>query len=506
MSKLIRFIFIAVVASLFVFSNEACLKSKKPGIPQEVVSIINISGHNKPQINRFILNAMESKDSLKLHASYFIVENLHKNYTAFYSFKDSLNNTYNIKPEEFRSLQEIQEHIKYLEGNYGKIDYKADSFSIDFRSLNSQFLTENLMHAFSTYYQNKSYLNYDFHTFLHYILPYRVANETVESFRAKLSSIYYLDTTLSFKENIKNINDQINAKLKYDLRYSRSVENYSIDSILKMDKTNMETLNIFKVKVFRSLGIAAAMDYTPALANEYGSYYWTVVFSPLGERIELDNNTGELEYNLQNSISKVYRRSFTHDTTSLFAIKKTEESTPPFLGHFNNIDVSNKYGFKALYTPSENTEKKYLYLAVYNDRNWRPVAWSVNNNYKFDFKDLAEEIVYLPVLWENNSGTAIDYPFILKNDKLIKLQPLTKKEKYTLTHFSTKEKLVKNEAYKIYYWDSQWMISKRFVKKSKGEKIVLPSNTIYKIVPENDIFNESTFLIENGQIKFLNNK
>lgn len=496
----IRNFFIASISVIITLSIQACLKSKRPGLPEDVVSVISISGLNKPQINRFILESMESEDSLKLQASYFIVRNLPSNYAAFYNRKDSLGHIFKINPESFKNLEKIILYIDSLEKSHGKLIYNFDSFSLDYKRLNAKFLTENLFNAFDTYYNNKPYLKYDFETFKEYILPYRIENEKAEPFRKKLGKLYKLDTNICFRDNIELINNKINSLVEYDERYVHSVEIPSIDELLDRGRGNLESINILKVKILRSLGIAASIDYTPALTDTNGMYLWTSVISPDGELILLDIKNGKLWDLLQNSIAKVYRRTFSHDTNSLFAVKNIEENTPPYLGDYNCLDVSKSYNFNSTFILESDTFfNKYVYLSVYNNGQWKPIAWSLNNRNLIEFNNLSDNKLYLPVKWENYHSIAIDYPFILKDSKVEYFKISNDYESVRLTYYSPKEKLKTNEEYSIFYWDFKWKLVGNF-KLTKGTyQFNLPGNTIYKISNNDPFHYERIFSIKNGK-------
>ncbi|PLX04284.1 MAG: hypothetical protein C0595_04125 [Marinilabiliales bacterium] len=494
--------FIAGISLIIILLIQACLKSKRPGLPEDVVSVISVSGLNKPQINRFILESMESEDSLKLHACYFIVSNLTSNYSAFYNLIDSSDNIVKINPESFKNLENIILYIDSLENSNGKLIYKADSFSLDFKRLNAKLLTDNLDIAFETYYDNKRYLNYDFETFKEYILPYRVENEVVEPFRKKLGKLYKLDTNIKFRDNIELINNKINSLVKYDERYVLSVESTSTDKLLKKGRGNLESINILKVKGLRSLGIAASIDYTPALSDTNGIYLWTSVLSPDGELILLDIKDGKLRNLLQNSIAKVYRRTFSNDTNSLFATKNIEENTPLFMGDYNYIDVSKSYNFNSTFISKSDTFNKYLYLSVYNYGQWKPIAWSLNENSQIAFNNLADNILYLPVKWQKNRSIAIDYPLILKDNKVEYFKVSGAYEPVKLTNYSPKGKLKANEEYDIYYWDFEWKLIESFKFTNDAYHIELPGNTLYRINNNDPFHYERIFSIKNGEQLF----
>jgi hypothetical protein len=482
----------------------SCLKSKRPGIPKEVIEVLDIAGINKPQLTKFILNCMEADDSLKLDACYYLLSYSHRNYTSFYSLKDTLANTYNIDTEHFSNLKEIILYIDSLEKANGYLEYRADSFSIDFESLNSKQLTADLNVAFDTYYKNKAWLNYDYSVFKNYILPYRVANEIVEPFRKKLQAILMdeIDKNLSFEQNILKINRKLNTLVRYDERYVKTMRKPLIDELLARGKANLENINILKVKAFRSLGFAATLDYTPALSDTNGWFAWTTVISPDGSEIHLSVKYDELPNSIIKSLPKIYRRTYFVDSSNLFIIKSIKESTPPYLGHFNSIDVSDLYGKTYTYEKKTGSRQKYLYMAVYNDGKWKAVDWSLNKDSMISFDNLAGNIVYLPAEWTDKKCLAIDYPFVFKDGNKQVLKPSLKTRKMELMYYATGKPLITNRNYKLYYWDNNWKTIRDVQYRDNMIRASLPLNTIY-LIKDDDIFHdERIFALEAGNQVF----
>lgn len=419
-SNLIFSLFL-VLLLIVLLGSQSCLKSKRPGIPPEVVEVLNLSGIYKPQLTRFILECMQTEDSLKIDAGFFLLANLHRNYTAYYKLVDSTGNTYNINPEEFKNLGEIRALIDSLENNYGELTYSADSFAIDYSRVKSDFLMKNLSHAFESWENNNLKLDYDFETFKKYILPFKVGNENIEPFRNLLSTkfIVFTDTNKTFTENVSMLNQQINSLVIYDERYIRNLPVQNLEELMENGKGNLADINTLKVNVFRSLGIAAVMDYTPFIADSSGWYAWTTIISPEGKEMHLDISNGELGLLLDNRIAKIYRRTYFEDSTSLFAKKDMKESTPRFLGHFNYFDVTSNYFETTDYDLVHGNNEKYLYLAVFNDGKWRPVDWTLNNKGKSHFTSLAYGINYLPVIWKQKKAISYGDQFVLEKSELI---------------------------------------------------------------------------------------
>lgn len=486
--------------------SQSCLKSKRPGIPPEVVEVLNLSGIHKPQLNRFILECMQSCDSLKMNAGFFLVSNLHRNYTAYYKLVDSIGNSYELEPEDFKNLWDIRVYIDSLENNYGELSYKADSFAIDYSRIRSDILLNNIHQAFNSWENNKLGLQYDFETFKKYILPFKVGNENIETFRDFLFNEFdgFLDTNKTFTENVNHLNNHINSLVIYDERYIKHLPVQPIKELLENGKGNLADINILKVKIFRSLGIAAVMDYTPFIADSSGWYVWTTIFSPDGNEIHLDISNGILETLIDNRIAKVYRRTYFEDTTSLFAHKDIKESTPRFLGHFNYFDVTSSYFETEDFTISHsNTDDKYLYLAVYNDGKWRAVDWALNKDGYVHYFNLGKGVLYLPIEWDTINTKSYGKPFVIIEDKITEYSVEEELQDISLRFTSPNEEINPQKKYDLLYWDDEWKIVKS--KLSHDGLIIakVPKKSVFLLWDNDRFYDERIFVMDQGKQMFF---
>ncbi|MCC7317657.1 MAG: hypothetical protein IT219_03950, partial [Bacteroidales bacterium] len=65
------FFAVATIVSMLVMLG-SCLKSTKPGLPDEVVQAINETGFNRIQLTKTISNFLDPADSLQREAAYFL--------------------------------------------------------------------------------------------------------------------------------------------------------------------------------------------------------------------------------------------------------------------------------------------------------------------------------------------------------------------------------------------------------------------------------------------------
>ena len=496
--------FFLVFLTLFLLFGESCLKSKRPGIPEDVVDVLDMSGIHKPQLTKFILKCMQSDDSLKMDAAFFLISNLHRNYTPYYSLTDSSGQSFIIKPDNYENYHSIRLFLDSLENEHGRLLYRADSFEIDYAKTDCHFLWNKLKTSFELREKNKSYLNYDFETFKKYILPFKVASEQIDSFNLVLYDTFsgLIDTNKTTISNIKFINDEINKLVEYDERYVKNQLVQAPSDLLEKGKGNLSDINILKVKILRSLGYASVMDYTPYIVDSSGWYSWTTVINPDGEEYNLDISKGVLSNLLDNRIAKVYRRTYFEDTNSLFAIKNIKHNTPPYLGHFNYFDVTNKYLPTYDYEFNNISPDKYLYLAVYNDGNWRPIDWALNSGNKALYTGIGNAL-YLNVEWNNKKIKSIGQPFEIINGSITEYIPSNEFLTTTLHYSSRNIKINLAKKYRLFYWDEKW-IEIEFEKKNKNSiKASVPQNSILLLTDDDGLYDERIFTIEEGKQRFF---
>ena len=120
------------------------MKSKKPGIPSEVLKILNNSGIHKPDLLKVILAFQEPEDSLKLKSAYFLIQNLEINYYIKTILRDSNEKDIVIDFNDFTDYVSIKKHIDSIESISGKLNYRVDSILLDINNVKSEFLIEHI--------------------------------------------------------------------------------------------------------------------------------------------------------------------------------------------------------------------------------------------------------------------------------------------------------------------------------------------------------------------------
>jgi len=149
--------------------------------PADVEIVLNKSGKNRPELEKAIRYFQQKKDPLKLKAIYFLITNMDIHYSSNYRWVDASNKE--IPFNEFKypnykaaklELAELKRICPTMHPTYSKTS--------DVSSITGDFLIDNVERAFRVW-RNSPIKNISFNNFCEYILPYRVSNEPLQSWR-----------------------------------------------------------------------------------------------------------------------------------------------------------------------------------------------------------------------------------------------------------------------------------------------------------------------------------
>lgn len=330
------------------------------------------------------------------------------------SLNDSAGNIIEINTKNFSDYASIKKYRDSIEIVSGKLIYKADSIWLDIDTINSGFLIEHINNAFNTCQKSTWDSKYDFDLFCEFILPYRVANEGIEPYSNHFQEKYKHLQKQNIVETATLLNNEINNEISYD---ERLVVNPNVQHIMTTEKTrtgDLRDINIYKVLALRSLGIAAALDYTPFFADSILGCYSTTIILTDNNKLVLTSSDNQPTPYPQGKVAKVYRRSHKNDPQSLFSIKGKKTHTPPFLGNYNYLDVTDEYLQTADVTIDFADTSQFVYLAVFNENNWRPVEWArAGADGKAHFLNMGTGVVYRVVIVLDEEVVVVGEEFYL---------------------------------------------------------------------------------------------
>ncbi len=486
----------------FALMNWHCLKSKRPGIPEEVRKTLDMAGLNKISLLSAIGHYVENGDSLKLRALYWLIANMKANYTVRYHVQDSLGHRFRFNPMDYCCYLSLKHHWDSIEQLRGNLIYKPDTFLIDYEEVSGDFLIKNINEAYDAWQQNPWSKGYSPAQFYQWILPYRCMNEEVENFRDYFQKKYGRQVGLLKTTNpfvcAKFLDSLINDDIDYQDSFNKEANIQLLDSLAQKHFGSYFDVAVYKVKALRSFGIAAALDYTPFLADTNFGFAWATAIYPDGSELKLFPKTRIRHLFKSGRMAKTYRRTFETLKNSLRAIKKTSVSTPPFLGHFDYFDITDKLQSADL-ALNFSGKIKYAYLAVFNDGEWHPIDWAKpDSNNQALFCRMGKPIVYLPLQMENGKLYRLGNPFLLNasGKKHILIPQFEHQTEASIEKVSPTGRLQFRKKYTLFVWNGNWQELYEFVGYRFPLSFQLPTNGLFLISDNNIDFDERIFIID----------
>lgn len=437
-----------------------------------------------------IVHFNKPADSIQRKTLYWLLGNMRGNYTVYQVVHDSSDRKYHFPPQDFKNYNALEQKWDSIEKVVGPLTFKADSFWMDPNQINAQFLINNVDEAYKAYATNPWDKDYSIKQFYRWILPYRCANETVKPFREHFLQEYGEAVKNSHDKSVRKIarllNKLVNQRVHYKDTYNKEANVQTIPQLEKSGFGNFYDINIYKVKVLRSFGIAASLDYTPFLADTTFGYAWTTVFLPNNSELRLEFPT-KVKLDIPGRLAKVYRRTFKQIKTSLFAKKNMNKTTPPFLGDFYYQDITDKKTSKTV--PIKTTGKTGLdYLAVFNDGSWHPISWGVSNqDSTVTFKRMGTNIVYLPVRVEKHKLLPVGPPFLLDTTGMQHplIPDFSKEQTALLSKFSSHQNMAPGTKYSLYVWKNCWKYLGSFLGNRNGKIFKIPNHGLFLLKSHN---------------------
>ena len=388
-----------------------------PGVEEA----LSKAGSNRNELFQVIKHYQKGTDSLKLKAAIFLIENMADKfyYTGkaideYYTFIDSV---YQIQQEEYDTpaiYDEFRVKAKYLQ--------EKPSINQDVQTLSAAYLIENIEEAFAVW--NRPWNQHlSFEEFCELILPYRVGTEIPETWRSlygkRFKQLLSSDTIQTARQACTAVNNKLikqtihitNSSIyPIDLRPS-TLENIKFG--LCGDYANLATY------AMRAVGIPVSIEIVPHWGDNNNSHVFNVVYDNDHTSHDFsgsEQNPDEHLIRFKNAIPKVYRKTFGKQAGSL-AMLHGNEAIPPFFMNPYLLDVTENYPFigaKDITIPlSEQPNRQFAYLCVFDLHGWIPVAWGNITGSKAEFKAVGPNIVYQTALYRNEKLELVGDPFLL---------------------------------------------------------------------------------------------
>lgn len=426
-----NFFLIVVVLSLF-----SCM-----GTVDRLEWALTLAGENRTELEKVLQYYKD--DSLKYKAACFLIENMPYHYGYEDARLDSVKAVLATAPLRDGYIPDSERKRKWKSFNY-----KSLSILQDVQRMTAALLIENIDVAFETWNRVPWAKYYSFDDFCEWILPYRVGDEPLESWRKAYYDHYHpiLDS-LYQGENILEAADALNKFLKYETPFSPNSDfdlpHLGAKYLLKYRLGTCKETTDHTVYIFRSLGFPVGIDeylYSPSNQN---SHVWNILKNTDGKTLSfwyMDSRDLAVGMTDGRKKGKVYRMQYGIQEEKYQGVYK-DNSTPSVVRNPLLKDVTEEYFGSNEYPVriDGKVKSKFVALGIFTPFGYVPVDVALRDGDQAIVRNIEPGVIYQPLCNEKGLFQPCGYPFMIKDDTVRTFVPdmdknvsLSIKRKYPL--------------------------------------------------------------------------
>lgn len=380
-----------------------------------------LAGDNRGELERVLDHYRD--DYLKLEAAKFLIENMcgHSSYQGneideYYDAVDSV-----LQEKHGILIHELVEEMNTVGRRFAR-QYRM---TCDLKVITADYLIENIECAFEQWEHGSWSTHLSFEDFCEWILPYKVVElQPLDGWRTYLKNRFdegvdNLKYCYMYKKSAVwatcRINSNLKDSIRPDIRGNEMLPVHRLSTKLQMPFGICQDYVEIAAAVLRSEGVPVAIDFTPQWPFREIGHSWNVVLANSGKPIPfggVESNPGN-PHKLDEKMAKVYRNTYAVNP-DLEKLHKNEQCVP---GNFRTLcikDVTSEYMETSdVEVKVDRGAGKYIYLAIFDNKAWNPVAFAEVCHGKALFRNLGRDVLYLPVAYQNYTVTPLGNPFVL---------------------------------------------------------------------------------------------
>lgn len=282
-----------------VFTAAACflLFFSCSTLPINVQKALEQSGKNRTELEKVIEHYKNEPQKLK--AAYFLIGNMPGKYGIYReggkpdsSFVEACREIlYNASCADMLDTFILNERYKLEQA---LAEYPPRRIE-DVKIITSDFLIENIELAFELWKTKPWASSYGFEEFCEWILPYRVGEEPIQSWRPFfLKQLSALGNNLNEPSNVEEICQKVNSYIADRYLFSPHLDILPERGAVDLFSTSAGTCDqryVLVTYAMRSMGIPVAIDFTPQFSHWPGNHSWTALL--LADKSITSFNGGE---------------------------------------------------------------------------------------------------------------------------------------------------------------------------------------------------------------------
>jgi hypothetical protein len=438
-------IFCLIIWAIFY----ACKGSEQKSLERS----FHLAGNNKQELKRVLDYYKEPKDSLKFRAAEFLIKHMWCHSSIDVNSIEGHDALFG--PLERLYISSNQHTYEQFKRVYDSVSFVQKSFvrvNSDCQIVSANFLIQNIDLAFEVWQHAPWAKQVTFDDFCEYILPYHLQQEPIENCRAGLYNRFF-----PFDSQENKVTDPKQAYSAIHLYTIARVNNefeaiypfpMSTGDVLISEMGSCIQTNNFRIMVFRATGIASSMDFVPHWGNFYGHHEKMRLISQKNNRLITNENIPDYVGDIFDAVNlvkesecqtpfdsipewltiyynkrlpKVYRYMWSEqkEISQLIESATVTEMYPGWNVRYRK-DVTDEYLTNTnveVTIDSDKLKHKIAYLCVFEKSNWVPVAMTgIDKNGTALFPKLGRNIVFLPMVYEENRLVASSNPFYITLD------------------------------------------------------------------------------------------
>lgn len=413
---------ISFLASFFIvalFATNSCTNT--PDYPSSVEQALALAGENAPELEKVLEHYSEDPaDSLKFRAACFLIGHMPAHYSyaspALDSFYCAMARVFSA-PGGRSAAEEARYAALYdsVWARWGAEILATSAVVPDVETVKAGFLIRHIDDAFALWRKPWN-TRVSFSLFCRYVLPYRLGQEPLSDWRA-----LYRERR---QDRLRPVPERANPTYLYgvctalnrdftDNLYEPSfpLPEFPLDRLVDLKSGTCREFALMAAAYGRAFGLPVAVDFAPQWGNRSLGHEWNVLLPredmplPYG----VNGTLGTQSYDMRGDVvAKVYRRTYHRAAGNLFDAAAGKEPLPPLFQTPCIEDVTGSYADTSsllvpLFPDSLPAGRRHAYLAVFDNRNWQPIAWGIvrpGREASALFRAVGQSCAYLPVLYE----------------------------------------------------------------------------------------------------------
>lgn len=410
-------LFVSLAFSLFLIS---CSK-----YGAQLEEVLQLAGENRIELKK-VLEHYRTDDE-KYKAACFLIENM-----PFYGYYEGakLNDYhlyYEILSDTLLKVQDVIDSLKRVNGEFSvrQLNYERDITTVD-----SAFLVNHIDWAFKVRREQPWGQSISFDDFCEYVLPYRIWDEPLSTWREELYNRYnpILDAVRCMPEAE---DPHFVAQILYDSLSKRQVVYTSAlpggphlgPMVVDLRVGTCRDFADMMIYAFRAVGLPCGIDRMLQRGDNNSGHLWNFV-------LDKNGNTYMAEFPFQKKIvtaskyvspkGKVYRVTYSLNRKMMNTLEHDEMPYPTFKVPFLK-DITSIYADSLNWSITIPTAKIYgkidkgetVYLCLSHYKEWIPIGYAFASDDGVCFEDIEGGVVAVLGTWDGKKMNVCTAPFFI---------------------------------------------------------------------------------------------